>query len=208
MSRQSLGNRETSSKARDAGLKPKQERPTRRVLNWNARVRIELYQLKRILSKHLDTFRNVSIQAPLMDYYVSDKNMQVLNVEKTKEGKFVYRLPKSSKIESFAHDIHAHLEKRKRKKTDPIEIKIDIMAWIRDALLRSGLCEHSNLEIDAMRFIKNYDDVILAPDTNILLNCVITSILLPKVEEKINEEIKGWPNWVLIAIPKLVMNEV
>ncbi|MGQ9507428.1 MAG: PIN domain-containing protein [Candidatus Bathycorpusculaceae bacterium] len=79
---------------------------------------------------------------------------------------------------------------------------------IRDALLRSGLCEHGNLERDVMRFIKSYDDIILAPDTNVLLNCIITAILLPKIKEKINEEPKGCPNWILIAIPKLVINEI
>lgn len=168
---------------------------------------VEPYQLKEILSERLDTVGNVSIQAPLLEYYVSDEYFQILNVEMTRKGKFLYHLPEPSRIESFARDVHSRFEERKQKKIDPIAIKINIEEWIRDALLRSGLCEHGNLE-RVMRFIKNHDDVILAPDTNILLDCVITSILLPKIQEKIDEELKGCPNWILIAVPKLVMSEV
>jgi len=166
------------------------------------------HELKQVLSKHLDTLGNVSIQAPLLEYHVSDKYMEVLKVEKNEDGKFVYHLPKSYSIESFAHNVHTSLRGKKHKVIDTVEIKINIEGWIRDGLLRSGLCRHANLKEDVMRFIKSYDDVILAPDTNILLDCIITSILLPEIEEEINEELKGCPNWILIAIPKLVMNEV
>jgi hypothetical protein len=169
---------------------------------------IERFQLRQIISEYLDKFDVLSINVPLLEYYAPEEHLRILNIKKTKEGKFLYSLPEPSKIESFAKEVHSKFDEIRQKRTDPVEIRINIETWIRDALLRCGLCEHGNLERDVMRFIKSYDDIILAPDTNILLNCVITSILLPKINEKINEEIKGCPNWILIAIPKLVMNEV
>lgn len=167
---------------------------------------LEPFQLKEIVLEHLESFRRVSILTPLLPYHITDENIQVLDIEK-KGKEFAYHLPESSKVESFSREVHEQFDERTKKKVDPTEVKRKIEGWIRDSLLRCGLCEHGNLE-GAMRFIKNYDDIILAPDTNILLDCVITSVLLPKIEEKIDEEIKGCPNWILISIPKLVMNEV
>ena len=73
--------------------------------------------------------------------------------------------------------------------------------FIRTALLRSGWISHSNIE-HVCSFIVNFDDVILCPDTNILLDCILSAILLPKLEAY--EE----PNWILVAIPKVVMAEI
>lgn len=169
---------------------------------------VESFQMKEVFSEHLDRSESVSVQVPLLEYYLCDEYMEILNVKKTKEGKFLYILPEPSKIESSTHNLYEKLGERMQKKTNPIEMRIKVQEWIRDAFLRSGLCEHGNLDKDVMRFIKSYDDIILAPDTNVLLDCVITAILLPKIEEKISEELEGCPNWILIAIPKLVINEV
>lgn len=174
---------------------------------------LESPRLGQIAMEYLDAFRRFSVRAQLLDFYLTDKNLHILDIEKAGE-KFGYYLPKSSEIDSSVHEIQPEIEEKmktvkgKHFKIDSIKIRETIKSQLRDAFLRCGLCRHKNLDQDVMRYIKNYDDIILAPDTNIFLNCVITSILLPRIEEKINEEIKGCPNWILIAIPKLVMNEM
>jgi len=169
---------------------------------------LECDQLDELLIEHLDEVGKISVRVPILDYYLLDENLEILSIEKIGERKFAYRLSSSSSIESFSMDVGTRLQGRKGRKVDPLELKRKIEEWTRDAMLRASLCEHGNLERDVMRFLKSYDDVILAPDTNILLDCVTTSILLPKIEQKIGEELKGCPNWILIAIPKLVMYEV
>jgi hypothetical protein len=72
---------------------------------------------------------------------------------------------------------------------------------LRSALLRSGWAAHVNLEEVASR-LTQYDDVIICTDTNMLLDCLLSAILLP-VLNKYEE-----PNWILIAIPKVVMAEI
>ena len=164
-------------------------------------------QLEQMITEHLDALGSVSIRAPLLDYYINKEFMEVLKIKKAEEGMFTYYTPKSSEIENFIQEVHPKVPVKK-KKFDPLEIRIKIQNWIRDALIRCGLCEHGNLDEAVMKFIKNYDDVIFAPDTNILLDCVFTSILLPKIEDAMDRDPKGCPNWILIAIPKLVMNEI
>lgn len=73
--------------------------------------------------------------------------------------------------------------------------------FIRSALLRSGWIEHGNMD-HVCSYIINFDDVILCPDTNVLLDCVLSAILLPRLEAY--EE----PNWILITVPKVVMAEI
>lgn len=163
-------------------------------------------QFEQMITERLDTFGSVSIQAPLLDYYISE-HMEVLRIEKTKEGIFTYHIPESSEIEAFIQDLQARTDVRD-KKLVPFKMRIKIENWIRDAILRCGLHQHDNLDNEVMRFIRNYDDIILAPDTNILLDCLFTSILLPKIAKEIDEEPEGCPNWILIAIPKLVMYEI
>jgi len=169
---------------------------------------IEQRLLQQKLFKRMEWFKDISVSAPLLEYQIFDKNIPILNIEHCGDHQYLYRLPKPSEIEKFAYDLHDQLSDKLKRKMDPMEIKISVETWIRDALLRAGVCKHNNLDEDVMRFIKNYDDIILSPDTNILLDCVVTSVLLPRIKEKIDEDIKGCPNWILIAIPKLVMNEV
>jgi len=164
--------------------------------------------MQQILSEHADRFEKFSVEVPLLEYYLCDEYAHVLDVKKTKEGRFLYLIPDRRRIESSTQDIYEKMKEEVKKRANPTQVMMKIQEWIRDAFLRCGLCEHGNLERDVMRYIKSYDDIILAPDTNILLNCVFTAILLPKVKEKIDEELKGCPNWILIAIPKLVVNEI
>lgn len=72
---------------------------------------------------------------------------------------------------------------------------------IRSALLRSGWIVHANLADIRSRLVQ-YDDVIICADTNILIDCVFSATLLPVLIKHTQ------PNWILIAIPKVVMAEI
>lgn len=72
---------------------------------------------------------------------------------------------------------------------------------LKDAFLRAGISEHPNLD-EVMRRLRQYDDIIMGIDTNVLLDCLLTSILVEKIYEQ------DYPNWILIAVPKLVMAEL
>lgn len=169
---------------------------------------IECHLLEQKLFNHIDWFKDITIQAPLLEYHITEVKVPILTIERKENHQYIYHLLKPSEIENFAHTIHNKLDEKIRKRIDPIEIKINTQTWIRDSLLRSGVCKHNNLDEEVMRFIKNYDDIIISPDTNIVLDCVLTSTLLPRINEKIDDDLKGCPNWILIAVPKLVMNEV
>lgn len=71
---------------------------------------------------------------------------------------------------------------------------------LQDSFLRAGIPTHENLQ-DIMEKLRMQDDVIIGIDTNVLWDCVLTSILL----DEINKE--SFPNWVLVAVPKVVMAE-
>lgn len=71
---------------------------------------------------------------------------------------------------------------------------------IQDSFLRAGIARHTNLS-DVMERLRMQDDVIIGLDTNVLWDCLLTSILLEEIYKA------DFPNWILIAVPKLVMAE-
>lgn len=70
----------------------------------------------------------------------------------------------------------------------------------RDSFLRAGLARHSNLD-SVMEKLRMQDDVIIGIDTNVLWDCTLTSILLDEIYKE------DFPNWILVAVPRLVMAE-
>lgn len=84
--------------------------------------------------------------------------------------------------------------------------KREVENWIIDAFIRSGCLQHLNLKNEILPKIQIYDDIILAVDTNIILNCVFTSTFLGG-GHLCSNKVKQ-PNWVLVVIPKLVMAEI
>lgn len=125
--------------------------------------------------------RNFSVNGSLLEWGL-EKFMSVLKVEREgREFKYHVRV-------DFPEDLGG-------------EVKEKLRGGIRDAFLRSGACKHGNLQ-DVIGRLRNYDDVILAPDTNIILDCVISSVLLKEIYSA------ELPNWLLIAIPKITMDEV
>lgn len=71
---------------------------------------------------------------------------------------------------------------------------------LKDSYLRAGVIEHANISTVIER-LRQHDDIIVGIDTNILWDCIITSQLLRRIYEE------PFPNWILIAVPKLVMAE-
>jgi hypothetical protein len=71
---------------------------------------------------------------------------------------------------------------------------------ITDTFLRAGITSHPNLD-DVMRRLRDHDDVIIGIDSNVLWDCLFTSYLLEEIYAE------PFPNWILIAVPRLVMAE-
>lgn len=72
---------------------------------------------------------------------------------------------------------------------------------LQDTFIRAGIAKHSNLG-RVMERLREYDDVILGIDTNVLLDCVVTSVLIEKLFAE------DFPNWILFVIPKITMAEL
>lgn len=72
---------------------------------------------------------------------------------------------------------------------------------VRDAFVRSGVMSHLNLP-EVMEELRSQDDVILGIDGNMLNDSVLTASLLGEIYEE------AFPNWILVGIPKLVVNGI
>lgn len=133
-----------------------------------------------ILSRMAD-YGVFSFEGLLLDWGL-DKYMKVLEMER-KNDKFACCL---------RAEIPDDLEEEDKEKLKGI---------VRDALLRCGWYKHGNLN-RVMEKLRAYDDIIAALDTNVILDCIITSIML--------DEIYAFklPNWLLFTVPKLVMAEI
>lgn len=71
---------------------------------------------------------------------------------------------------------------------------------LKDTFLRAAIAKHPNLA-DVMQRLREQDDVIIGIDSNVLWDCVLTSHLLEEIYRE------TFPNWILIAVPRLVMAE-
>jgi hypothetical protein len=132
--------------------------------------------LKEMVDRGVQSF---SVEGSLLDWK-DEGYMKVLEVKKENE--------------KFVSYLQVEVPENRLKEKEKIEGRI------RDAFLRSGLCKHATLP-RVMEKLGAYDDVIIAPDTNVILDCVITSILWDEIK-------KGFPYWELVAIPKIVMAEI
>lgn len=72
---------------------------------------------------------------------------------------------------------------------------------IRDSFIRAGVARHLNLD-QVMDELRRQDDVIIGIDGDVLRDCVMTSELLDEIYAE------PFPNWILVAIPRLVMNGI
>lgn len=74
------------------------------------------------------------------------------------------------------------------------------LSRVKDSFLRAGVADHQNLD-QVMSRLRNHDDVIIGIDSNVLWDCTLTSHLLDEIYKE------AFPNWILIAVPRLVMAE-
>lgn len=72
---------------------------------------------------------------------------------------------------------------------------------VRDSFMRAGLGVPVNLS-HVMTKLRQIDDVVIGIDTNILFDCTFSAHLLEEIYKE------RFPNWILIAVPKLVMAEI
>lgn len=72
---------------------------------------------------------------------------------------------------------------------------------VRNSLMRAGIARPVNLSY-AMTKLRQSDDVVIGIDTNILLDCTFSAHLLEEIYKE------RFPNWILVAVPKLVMAEI
>lgn len=123
-----------------------------------------------------------SIKASLQDHLVDEfgKVCKVKNSEDELEYTLQFEWPEEFNDEE-------RIEKEKSR--------------LRDTFIRAGIAKHSNLP-HIMKRLREHDDVIIGLDSNILLDCAVTSVLIDGFYAE------KFPNWILLAIPKIAMAEI
>lgn len=92
------------------------------------------------------------------------------------------------------------LATKKQSSKTPVQSYL-LNNYVLRSFLRSGWLVHSNMTYILDR-ITQVDDVIIGADTNVLLECFFSAVLLPMLERYEN------PNWILIIVPKVVTAEI
>ncbi|KXB01636.1 hypothetical protein AKJ45_00960 [candidate division MSBL1 archaeon SCGC-AAA261F19] len=123
-----------------------------------------------------------SIDASLQDYIAEDF-AKICKI-KNREEELKYRL----KLE-WPEDFNDKGDREQEK------------SRLRDTFIRGGIAKHSNLS-HIMKRLREHDDVIVGLDTNVLLDCAITSVLMDEFYAE------DFPNWILLVIPKIGMAEI
>ncbi len=83
----------------------------------------------------------------------------------------------------------------------------DYQDWLNSALLRAGMVEPVGLTAVARR-LAEYEDILLGVDTNLLYACVLSEHLLEAFHRIHARPYKETVNWILLAIPGVVMKEL
>ncbi len=83
----------------------------------------------------------------------------------------------------------------------------EYLDWLNGALLCSGLVEPAGLTSLAHR-LADFEDVILAVDTNVLYSCILGEHLLDEFARIHVRPYRESLNWILLIIPGVVMKEV
>jgi hypothetical protein len=128
----------------------------------------------------VETGAEYVITGSLLDYTI-DKHASVLRYEPV-DGGVEYRVDLQTP-EELQED--GEVKERSR---------------LKGTFLRAGIATHPNLGA-VMRRLREQDDVIIGVDTNVLWDCTLTSSLLEEIYAE------QFPNWILIAVPRLVMAE-
>jgi hypothetical protein len=143
--------------------------------------RIDISELDRIIANEFSSQAAThTVSGSLLDYMI-DKHGSVLTYNVTDDG-VEYEIDLDWP-EEFPEDKEATERSR-----------------LKDSFLRAGIASHPNLD-QVMERLREQDDVIIGIDSNVLWDCTLTSYLLDEIYAE------TFPNWILIAVPRLVMAE-
>lgn len=150
-------------------------------MHFSVNDRISFPELSQILSNEFAVdSKSFTLNGSLLDYRM-EEHASILSCEFRSDG-VEYEID-TEWPESFAED---------KESTEKSRLK--------DTFLRAGISSHPNIE-EVMGRLREHDDVIIGIDTNVLWDCLFTSYLLEEIYAE------PFPNWILIAIPRLVMAE-
>ena len=107
-------------------------------------------------------------------------------------------------ISMTAHGIECIQNIKEDNKDTPRKLFKD---FLQPAYYRSGLLVPGNWKEIAKR-LSQFDDIILAVDTNILLDAVLSEHFLDSIYLIDPKEYIHTPNWLLVVIPSAVMHEL
>lgn len=85
--------------------------------------------------------------------------------------------------------------------------KNDVLNNLTAAMCRSGIVKPYGM-LDVARDLVTSEDLVLGMDTNMLYNCIISEHLLSSLDEVNPYSYSKMPNWLLIAVPGVVMKEI
>lgn len=150
-------------------------------MHFSVNDRISFPELSQILSNEFAVdSKSFTLNGSLLDYRM-EEHASILSCEFRSDG-VEYEID-TEWPESFSED---------KESTEKSRLK--------DTFLRAGISSHPNIE-EVMGRLREQDDVIIGIDTNVLWDCLFTSYLLEEIYAE------PFPNWILIAIPRLVMAE-
>jgi len=85
--------------------------------------------------------------------------------------------------------------------------KNDILNKLTASLCRSGLVKPYGMK-DVARSLVGNEDLVLGMDTNLLYYCIISEHLLSALDDVNPYSYSKMPNWLLLAVPGVVMKEI
>lgn len=99
--------------------------------------------------------------------------------------------------------IHPDLNDQRKKRF--------IGSWIFDqlnsSLIRSGVLQPEHWKAVGKK-ISEHDDIIIGLDTNVLYNCTISEHIVPLMALVQTENYVNRPNWIMLVVPGMVMQEL
>ncbi|KXA99229.1 hypothetical protein AKJ40_03650 [candidate division MSBL1 archaeon SCGC-AAA259M10] len=129
------------------------------------------------------------------------EGVEIFSVRACLQDYMVDEFVKVCKVKNSGNKLKYSLQLEWPEEFDDKESRGQERGRLRDTFIRAGIAKHSNLP-EIMSRLREHDDVIVGLDTNVLLDCAITSVL---IDELYAEQ---FPNWILFAIPKITTAEI
>ncbi|KXB07099.1 hypothetical protein AKJ52_00965 [candidate division MSBL1 archaeon SCGC-AAA382C18] len=130
-----------------------------------------------------------------------DEEVEIFSINASLQDHLVEDFAKVCKVKNSEDELKYTLQFDWPEDFNDMEKKEQEKRRLRDTFIRAGIAKHSNLP-HIMKRLREHDDVIVGLDTNVILDCAITSIIIDQIYAE------KFPNWILFAIPKIVMAEI